>query len=143
MGHSTAAKLRPSTDAPLSHLAIEAAIHIATTAVIAPRAALPIGTGPCLAIVLEVDGLRIGASDQHLKHIGKLAVDVGEAAARDAELRDPPDGVLHRVEDGHVEAVFGSAAVGARGTFVFLVLRDVQAAPAGDVALVERGRGDG
>ena len=83
-----------------SDLAIEFTIHIATTTIITAHTTLV--TSPCLPGVLEVDRLPVGAAHQHLEYIGKLAVNVDEAAARDAELRDTTNGVLLCIKEANV-----------------------------------------
>lgn len=122
-----------------SHLAVESTIHVANTTVIGAHTALPVSTSPCLSAVLESDRLAVRASNQHIERIGKLAVNVFVIAAREAEQRDTTHGVLRRIIEAHVEAIFGIASVGAHGTLVFLVLRDVYAAPAGDNTLINCG----
>ena len=122
-----------------SHLTAESTIHVATTTVIVAHTALPISTSPCLSAVLESDRLLVRASNQHLERIGELAVNVLVIAAREAEPRATTDGVLHRIKEAHVEAIFGIASVGAHGTLISLVLRDVYAAPAVDITLIKRG----
>ena len=118
------------------HLAVETTVDTATSTIVTALTALSAIRRPRLPGVLEPHRLAVGAADEDLEHGGKLAVDAGIDAAGDAELRDAADGVLDRVEEGQVEAVFGGAAVGACGTLVLLVLHDVDAAPAGDVTLV-------